>query len=169
MAWYINVLNQSHLKQWRSQDSSPTGHRRRSDLKSGGTEKFRLAPSALATCMPSLPVYMGAHRKNSHTIKRWQIFGGPKWQTNFIAIFFDSFRSWYNVCIESAGGASKNFIVFCRTAAYDVICFQIPGEGASALLLLSVGVHGRILTTPNKRLNWNSTRIFFLQKIVPKI
>ena len=32
--------------------------------------------------------------------------------------------------MASAEGASKNFKVFCRTAAYDVISFQIPGGGA---------------------------------------
>ena len=32
--------------------------------------------------------------------------------------------------MASAEGASENFKVFCRTAAYDVIFFQIPGGGA---------------------------------------
>ena len=32
--------------------------------------------------------------------------------------------------MASAEGASENFKVFCRTAAYDVIVFQIPRGGA---------------------------------------
>ena len=31
--------------------------------------------------------------------------------------------------MASAEGASENSMVFCRTAAYDVIFFQIPGGG----------------------------------------
>ena len=36
--------------------------------------------------------------------------------------------------MASAKGASENFKVFCRTAAYDVIFFQIPRGGGSAPL-----------------------------------
>ena len=31
--------------------------------------------------------------------------------------------------MANAEGASEHFRVFCRTAAYDVICGQIPGAG----------------------------------------
>ena len=42
--------------------------------------------------------------------------------------------------MASAEGASENFKVFCRTAAYDVIFFQIPG-GGSAPLDPTAGAH----------------------------
>ena len=56
-------------------------------------------------------------------------FGAPKAQTKIFA-FLRRFRLKFRVSIESAEGASENFRVFRKTAAYDVI-FQIPG-GASA-------------------------------------
>ena len=46
-----NLAVSTLLSHYRTELSSVLIQRRRSDLKSGGTEKFRLAPSALATCM----------------------------------------------------------------------------------------------------------------------
>ena len=53
----------------------------------------------------------------------------------------------------STDGENENFKVFVGRQHYDVICLQIPGKGASTLLLPSARAHGRVLTTPNKRSN----------------
>ena len=47
-------------------------------------------------------------------------FSAPTAQTKNFAIFA-TFRLKHRVSMASAEGASENFRVFCRTAAYDVI------------------------------------------------
>ena len=70
--------------------------RRRSDLKSGGTEKFRLAPSALAKFL-HICSYIWAPaekfpegRKTTHTLKINHFFGARKTKTTICAFFTDS-------------------------------------------------------------------------------
>ena len=46
-----------------------------------------------------------------------------------VAFFLRRVRLNYRVSVASTEGASENFRVFCRTTAYDVIFFQIPGGG----------------------------------------
>ena len=57
-------------------------------------------------------------------------FGAPKALTKIFA-FLRRFRLKHRVSSASAVGASENFRVFCRTAAYDVI-FSNSRGGASA-------------------------------------
>ena len=43
--------------------------------------------------------------------------------------------------MASAGGASENFMVFCRTAAYDVIFSNFRGGSAPPLAGPPAGAH----------------------------
>ena len=50
----------------------------------------------------------------------------------------------YRVSIASTKGASENFRVFCRTAAYDVIFFKFQGGGKCPPLPPPAGAHGQL-------------------------
>ena len=74
---------------------------------------------------------MGARRnfsrggQNHRHFKSWHDFGAPYQKLRFLR----RFRLKYRVSIASAEGASQNFRVICRTAAYDVIFFKFQGGG----------------------------------------
>ena len=77
-------------------DAAQERQRRRSHLKSGGTEKFRLAPSALAKFL-HICSYIWAPaeifpegRKTTHTLKINHFFGARKTKTTICAFFTDS-------------------------------------------------------------------------------
>ena len=101
--------------------------RRRSDLKSGGTEKFRLAPSALAKFFAYLLVYMGTRRKisrgaqnYSHLKKIDHFFVARKTQTTICA-FFTTFKTKLKGVYCKRRRREQKFKGVFKTAEYDVI------------------------------------------------
>ena len=76
---------------------------------------------------------MGARRKFSRggggkppTPKRSTIFGRAEGANENMCVFRDILTNFMGLYIASAGGASKNFRVFRKRAAYDVI-FKFQG------------------------------------------
>ena len=60
-------------------------------------------------------------------VQKSTIFRRAEGANENCCVFSRRFRLKYRVFIASAVGASENFRVFCRAAAYDVILFQIHG------------------------------------------
>ena len=89
--------------------------------------------------------------KITDTLKSRHVFGAPyrkltvyqraEGANEKFCVFSRRFRLKYRASGASAVGASENFRVFCRTAAYDVI-FQIPGGGKCPPLPPPAGAHG---------------------------
>ena len=126
--------------------------RRRSDLKSGGTEKFRLAPSALAkflhicsyTWHPQKNFKRGAKLLTPSKIDHF--FGARKTQTTICA-FFTTFKTKLKGVYCKRRRREQKFKGVFKTAEYDVIF--IPWEGAASAP--PRGTYVYIQITPMKR------------------
>ena len=100
--------------------------------------------------------------------KKKTIFWRAEVTNQFYSVFFfDDFRPWYMYVLRAPEARAKS--LWCFVGRQHIWChlFSNSMGGSKYPLATLCGAHGHILTTPNKRLNWNSTRKFLQKKIVP--
>ena len=91
----------------------------------GASENFKIFCRTAAYDV----IFSNSSGGNYHTMKRRQFFGGPKWQTNFIA-FFDGFTPWYMYVLRAPKARAKILRSFLGRQ-HMTSFFQIPGGGGN--------------------------------------